>query len=676
MENLQRRANDSSDKHLHAAYRIFGQGGSTCPNNRLIILCLGLLNAVLLIVAVVIGINCAKVKDGSHQVSHSAATQLINELNDLRSNHSDVIESAEQAKKALEREVKNHAELKMKIEQQRTINDGYQKQIEALRAEKTNLQSNISALEGSCGGCLPGWPLFNSTCYFFSYSESTSVKKNWPDSRADCVRRGADLVVIDNQEEQVFVSDNIKIGYNEWTTGHWIGLTDIETEGTWVWINNVTEVEERYWADGEPNNHGPRGENCAITVYRHTNPWKTRYDGKCDEHQLYWMCEMPSSAKVKDGSLQVPHSAATQLINELSYLRSNHSDVIEAEEEATKALERALKNHAQLKVKIEQQRTINDGYQKQIEALMERRENSRCNSDGGFNTLICQEDLYDDPPSNQNRRQVSMSNMIPGRQGRLAVVSLALFAAVLLIVDISLGVHYNRLTDTHLTIDDTEHIENELNKLQETYKTAIKTMKDAKKQVDSEMSRQTQTNWELEHQTKRTSDYEAQIKKITGDIASLRSHLPMIHDGCRHCPAGWLLMNLVCYYFPFSDGAGYKTWQKAREFCQMHGGDLAVIDNKDKENATVRVLINNHDASKNINGFWIGLRDLHEEGTWKWLDGTILVEGYWNDGEPNNQDNEDCAAIYPRSNPFKAWNDAPCNYNLKWICEMVPKSTP
>uniref|UniRef100_A0A4W6EXA6 C-type lectin domain-containing protein n=1 Tax=Lates calcarifer TaxID=8187 RepID=A0A4W6EXA6_LATCA len=187
----------------------------------------------------------AKVKDSSHQVSHSAATQLIIELNYLRSNHSDVIESAEQAKKALEREVKNHAELKARIKQHRTINDGYQRNIEALQAEKSLLQSDISAFEGSCGRCLPGWTLHNSTCYFFSYSESTSVKKNWPDSRADCVRRGADLVVIDNQEEQVFVSDNIKIGYNEWTTGHWIGLTDIETEGTWVWINNVTEVEER-----------------------------------------------------------------------------------------------------------------------------------------------------------------------------------------------------------------------------------------------------------------------------------------------------------------------------------------------------------------------------------------------------------------------------------------------
>ena len=54
-------------------------------------------------------------------------------------------------------------------------------------------------------------------------------------------------------------------------------------------------------------------------------------------------------------------------------------------------------------------------------------------------------------------------------------------------------------------------------------------------------------------------------------------------DGCKHCPPGWLLMNSVCYYFSFSNKAGLKSWQKAREFCQMHGGDLLVIDSKDKE---------------------------------------------------------------------------------------------
>ncbi|XP_030574818.1 CD209 antigen-like isoform X2 [Archocentrus centrarchus] len=254
------------------------QGGDGC--NRCVVLCLGLLNVVLLIVAVVLGVN--------------SVTQLFSELDFLQSNHSDVIEAEEEAKKALERAIKNHEEIKVKIEQLKNISDGYQKQVEALRTVKTNLQSNISTLEGSCGSCLPGWILFNSSCYFFSSTESSTVKKNWHYSRADCVRRGSDLVVIDDQEEQTFVSNTIKrlkTNPHQWTNGFWVGLTDIATVGTWVWINNVTEVEQRYWMDGEPN---VEEENCVIVIYSPTNPWKTRFDGSCQNHQLDWICELPS----------------------------------------------------------------------------------------------------------------------------------------------------------------------------------------------------------------------------------------------------------------------------------------------------------------------------------------------------------------------------------------------
>ncbi|XP_073340041.1 uncharacterized protein [Pagrus major] len=282
--------------HVHS--EIIGQGGSTFRKNRTVLLCLGLLNVVLLIAAVVIGFNCAKVREGPFHVSHPAVTQVLDELNYLRSNHSDVIEAEEAAKNAFERAVKNHAQLKEKIEQQKTINDNYQKQMEELQKEQTNLQSNMTALEGNCGRCLSGWALHNSSCYYFSSIEPSTVTKNWHDSRADCIRRGADLIVIDNEEEQRFVSGSIgdmRGTQDILRNSFWIGLTDTETEGTWVWINNVTEVERRYWMDGEPNNSHHHGEDCATAVYSPSNPWKTRNDINCNMYQRHWICEMTSS---------------------------------------------------------------------------------------------------------------------------------------------------------------------------------------------------------------------------------------------------------------------------------------------------------------------------------------------------------------------------------------------
>ncbi|XP_019940818.1 CD209 antigen-like protein E [Paralichthys olivaceus] len=297
MVSLQRRANNGADQGFSIGYGLFGRAGSTCPNIRLVILCLGLLNAVLLIVAVVIGINCAKVKGSSSEVIHSAATQLISELKDLRSNHSDMLEATEEAKEELRSAIKNYTRVKATTEQLAAINKGYQRQIETLRLEKKSLQSNISLLEGTCGRCLPNWALHNSSCYYFSCLKSPSVKKTWHESREDCISRGADLVVIDNQKEQEFVTEGIKSFFSPrggWTRGSWIGITDIEKEGTWVWLNNVTEVEKRYWMDGEPNNHGVQGENCVCIIYSSKNPWKTWFDAKCDEHEVHWICEMPS----------------------------------------------------------------------------------------------------------------------------------------------------------------------------------------------------------------------------------------------------------------------------------------------------------------------------------------------------------------------------------------------
>ncbi|XP_070776809.1 C-type lectin domain family 4 member M-like [Enoplosus armatus] len=235
----------NTDGHSGSQHQTFGQegGGSAFPHHRLVVLSLGLLNAVMLIAAVVLGIYCAK--DDHIQVPNSAATPFVIEMSYL-SNHSDIIRAKLAAQTALAKERAKHVQLELQLKQQKTLTDILQRQIETLRTEKTNLQSNKITLEESCGRCPPGWTLLKSSCYYFSSLNVSNSKKNWPDSRGDCVSRGGELLVINSLEEQQLMCDNFpkQRGSGTWRqNGFWIGLTDVATEGTWVWINNVTEVD-------------------------------------------------------------------------------------------------------------------------------------------------------------------------------------------------------------------------------------------------------------------------------------------------------------------------------------------------------------------------------------------------------------------------------------------------
>ncbi|XP_061072093.1 CD209 antigen-like isoform X2 [Conger conger] len=56
----------------------------------------------------------------------------------------------------------------------------------------------LSLQKRVCKPCPQGWEQFYSKCYYFS-----TERKSWMDGRSDCIKQGADLVVIKSEEEQV-----------------------------------------------------------------------------------------------------------------------------------------------------------------------------------------------------------------------------------------------------------------------------------------------------------------------------------------------------------------------------------------------------------------------------------------------------------------------------------------
>ncbi|XP_056591957.1 C-type lectin domain family 4 member F-like isoform X2 [Triplophysa dalaica] len=101
-----------------------------------------------------------------------------------------------------------------------------------------------------------GWIYYRSSFYFIS-----SEKKSWTESRSYCTQRGADLIIINNKDEQEFVC---KMSDEEIV---WIGLSDSDVEGRWKWVDGST-LTSGFWGENEPG--GQRRENCAV---KHFSLW-------------------------------------------------------------------------------------------------------------------------------------------------------------------------------------------------------------------------------------------------------------------------------------------------------------------------------------------------------------------------------------------------------------------
>jgi hypothetical protein len=97
---------------------------------------------------------------------------------------------------------------------------------------------------------------------------------------------------------------------------------------------------------------------------------------------------------------------------------------------------------------------------------------------------------------------------------------------------------------------------------------------------------------------------------------------------------------------------GNFTWSGARTDAESRGGRLAVLNTEEK---------NNKVPTQTQSSLWIGATDTGVEGIWRWINGTLLNDGYtnWSAFEPNNVGG---AENYANRYPNGKWNDLANTY--------------
>lgn len=156
---------------------------------------------------------------------------------------------------------------------------------------------NFSTIDACSNGEVQG---ANGNCYH-AYAPS-GAEVSWASARAACESRGSgwDLATIRTPADQDFIEGLLDSTFP--TAQLWIGGSDQETEGAWIWVSDATqfwsgnhsgtEVDGRFtnWKSDQPT--GGTSQNCARVLPEDGN-WLWA-DESCDQ-EFGFVCEGPSN---------------------------------------------------------------------------------------------------------------------------------------------------------------------------------------------------------------------------------------------------------------------------------------------------------------------------------------------------------------------------------------------
>lgn len=115
-------------------------------------------------------------------------------------------------------------------------------------------------------------------------------------------------------------------------------------------------------------------------------------------------------------------------------------------------------------------------------------------------------------------------------------------------------------------------------------------------------------------------------------------------------------------------------WDSARAACITAGGDLVILESREKAVLMRTTVIQEHKYTREI-GYWIGARDFDLSNNFLWVNNQTVdvLDGDWDVNQPNHHDgghDQDCAAMWRGSPLHFQWHDDFCPKHLGYICQQ------
>ncbi|KAI4896072.1 hypothetical protein NFI96_007118 [Prochilodus magdalenae] len=551
-----------------------------------------------------------------------------------------------------------------------------------LKSSYQNLTGEYKILQATYDDLvnLTKWRKNENSFYFFS-----TEQKTWNESRQDCRERGADLVIINSREEQMFLINQKK---ERW---FWIGLTDVVTEGVWKWVDGQPLMEkEKFWRTGEPNDAG-YNEDCAVftTVAENDIKHQTSITTCTAERDT-----LLSSITTCTAERKTLLSSIRNLTEERDQLKSSYQNLTGERDQLKSSYQNLTGERDQLKSSYqnltEEYKILQTTYDYVVKMTKWRKNE---NSFYLFSTeqktwsksrQDCRDRGADLVIINSREEQMFLINQKKDRGFWIGLTDVvkegvwkwvdgqpltekekfwrtgepndagynedcAVFTTV-----VQNDIHMKEIKDRTVLslsgeretlLSSFRNLTEERDQLQSSYQNlteerdqlqnSYQNLTEERDQLQSSYQNLTEERDQLrssyQNLTVENEKMKNKSQSLAAEVTTLQTRYEqtLLQYMCAECSDNRCFKDWRKHEGSFYlISTEWMSWRAAREDCRDRGADLVIINSKEEQS-----FLSAQYAKKT---FWMGLTDEETEGVWKWVDGQPLTQQFWKMNEPND----------------------------------------